>query len=37
MFAEKRRAAIAVRVITFIAIANNRDDDVLIISRTKAS
>jgi hypothetical protein len=35
MFAEKRRAAIAVRLITFISNANNRDGDNLIISRTK--
>jgi hypothetical protein len=35
MFAEKIRAAIAVRLITFISNTYNRDDDVLIISRTK--
>jgi hypothetical protein len=35
MFAEKRRAAIAVRLITFIVIANNRDDDLLIIFQNK--
>jgi hypothetical protein len=35
MLAEKIRTAIAVRLITFISNANNRDDDVLIISRTK--
>jgi hypothetical protein len=35
MFAEKRGAAIAVRLITFIVIANNRDDDLLIIFQNK--
>jgi hypothetical protein len=35
MFAEKRMAAtIVVRLIAFIASANNHDDDVPIISRT---
>jgi hypothetical protein len=36
MFAEKRMAAtIVVRLIAFITSANNRDDNVLMISRTK--